>query len=283
MESADDSRRSGLADLVTTGYPEIRLSDVTLAPATRAQLERVLHEQRQRDRIKSHGFVPLHRLLFTGPAGTGKSMTASALATELSLPLVTIRIEALISKYTGETAAKMRVAFDAMAHPRTVYLFDDLDAIAARQIVGYGFDIIDARRILDMFLSFLDDTQPDSVIVAVTDQRSVLDDALLRRFDAAVAFALPDTAHALALLRRRLAAVNTSAVSWEEASNHVKGLSQAQLVRAAESVAKQTILNERESVSTADLVASLTEVGRIRHVMGFGILTRGSLMLRPLH
>ncbi len=110
---------------MTTEYPDVRLSDMTLAPATREQLERVLHEQRQRDLLESHGFAPLHRLLLTGPAGTGKSMTASALATELSLPLVTIRIDALISKYTGETAAKLRVIFDAMARPRTVYLFDD--------------------------------------------------------------------------------------------------------------------------------------------------------------
>jgi hypothetical protein len=60
----------GLADLVTTEYPKVWLSDMTLAPATRAQLERVLHEQRQRDLLESHGFAPLHRLLLTGPAGT---------------------------------------------------------------------------------------------------------------------------------------------------------------------------------------------------------------------
>ena len=275
MESADDARRGGLADLVTTGYPEVRLSDVTLAPATRAQLERVLHEQRQRDRIESHGFVPLHRLLFTGPAGTGRSMTASALAAELSLALVTIRIEALISKYTGETAPKLRVVFDAMAHARTVCLFDDLDAIEARQTAGYGFDVIDARRILDMFLSFLHDTQPKSVIVAVTDHRSVLDDALLRRFDTTIAFAVPDAAQALDLLRRRLAAVNTSAVSWEEVANHVKGLSQAGLVSAAESAAKRAILSNSDSVSTAALVTSLGELRRIHHALGFGpTLTR---------
>ena len=77
-------RRGDFADLVTTEYPDVRLSDLTLAPATRAQLERVLHEQRQRELLASRGFAPLRRLLFTGPPGTGKSMTASALAAELS-------------------------------------------------------------------------------------------------------------------------------------------------------------------------------------------------------
>ena len=137
---ADDTRGGRLADLVTTEYPDVRLSDMTLALGTRAQLEQVLNEQRHRDLLESRGFAPLHQLLLTGPPGTGKSTTASALATELSLPLVTIRIDALISKYTGEPAPKLRVIFDAMARPRTVYLFDDfLDdfgAVGAWQATG---------------------------------------------------------------------------------------------------------------------------------------------------
>jgi SpoVK/Ycf46/Vps4 family AAA+-type ATPase len=275
VESADDARRGDFADLVTTEHPDVRLSDMTLAPATRARLERVLDEQRQRELLASHGFAPLGRLLFTGPPGTGKSMTASALAAELSLPLVTIRIDALISKYTGETPVKLQVIFDAMARPRAVYLFDDFfddfDAIGAWQMAGEA--IVDARRILSMFLSFLDDTRPDSLIVAVTNHRSLLDDALLRRFDAVIPYALPDAAQALDLLHQRLVAMNTSAVSWDEVGDHVRGLSQAGLVRAAESAAKQAVLNIRDAVSTAALITSLGEFRGTHRVIGFGIGT----------
>ena len=244
---------------------------MTLAPTTREQLERVLHEQRQRGLLQSLGFAPLRRLLFTGPAGTGRSMSAAALATELSLPLVTIEIEALISKYTGGTAAKLRVIFDAMAGPRTVYLFDGLDAIGARQVAGFEFDVMDARRVLSMFLSFLDNTQPESLIVAVADHPSLLDDALLRRFDAVIAYHLPDHAQALSVLRQHLTAVNTSAVSWDAVGDHLKGLSHAALVRAAGSAAKRAILSDSDSLSTAALVASLGELQRIRHPTGFSI------------
>jgi SpoVK/Ycf46/Vps4 family AAA+-type ATPase len=261
----------GLADLVATEYPKIRLSDVTLAPATRARLERVLQEQRQRDLIASHGFTPLHRLLLTGPAGTGKSLAASALAAELSLPLVTIRIDALISKYTGETTTKIRVIFDAMAHPRAVYLFDDFfdefGAIGAWQVASS--DTVDARRILTMFLSFLDGTQPESLIVAVTDYRSLLDDALLRRFDITIPFALPDSTQAVDLLRDRLDVINTSAVSWHDIADHVKGLSQARLVHAAESAAKQAILSGSDSLPTPALITALDEHRRTHRMTGF--------------
>ena len=249
--------RGELADLVTAEYPDVRLSDMTLGESTRAQLDRVLHEQRQRDLLESHGFAPIHRLLLTGPPGTGKSMTASALAAELSLPLFTIRLDALISKYMGETSGKLRVIFDATVRTRAVYLFDEFDAIGAQRTAGN--DVGEARRILNTFLLFLDDTQPESLVVAATNHPALLDTALFRRFDSVITYALPDSAQAIGVLRRRLGAVNTSGASWDEVSDHVNGLSQAELVRAAESAAKRAILDGSDSVSTAALVTSLAE------------------------
>jgi SpoVK/Ycf46/Vps4 family AAA+-type ATPase len=249
--------RGELADLVTADYPDVRLSDMTLSSSTREQLDRVLHEQRQRDLLESHGFAPIHRLLLTGPPGTGKSMTASVLATELSLPLFTIRLDALISKYMGETSAKLRVIFDATVRTRAVYLFDEFDAIGAQRTAGN--DVGEARRILNTFLLFLDDTQPESLVVAATNHPTLLDTALFRRFDSVIAYALPDSTQAVDALRRRLGAVNTSGVSWDEVGNHVNGLIQAELVRAAESAAKRAILDGSDSVSTAVLVTSLAE------------------------
>ena len=249
--------RGELADLVTAEYPDVRLSDMTLSASTRRNLDRVLHEQRQRDRIEAHGFAPIHRLLLVGPPGTGKSMTASALATELSLPLFTIRLDALISKYMGETSTKLRTIFDATARTRAVYLFDEFDALGAQRTAGN--DVGEARRILNTFLLFLDDTQPESLVVAATNHPGLLDTALFRRFDSVVAYALPSSVEAVDVLRRRLAAMDTSAVSWEEVADHVNELSQAELVRAAESAAKRAILDESDSVQTSGLVAALDE------------------------
>lgn len=267
LEPANNAGSGDRADLVTTKRPNIRLADMTLAPATRTQLGRVLYEQRQRDVLASHGFAPLRRLLLTGSSGTGKSTSAAALAAELSLPLVTVRLDTLTSKYAGETAVKLRVIYAAMTHPRAVYLLDGLAAIEARLTSLH--DLGEARRIVNMFLTFLDENQPDSLTVAVADHPSLLDAALLRRFDAIVSYYLPDPAQALALLRRRLAAVNTSAVSWDEVANHVKSLTQGALVRAAKSATKQAVLSHTDSLSTAALITSLTELRTPGNAMGF--------------
>ena len=256
--------RGELADLVTAEYPDVRLNDMTLGAVTRQKLDRVLHEQRQRDRLEAHGFAPIHRLLLVGPPGTGKSMTASALATELGLPLFTIRLDALISKFMGETSAKLRTIFDATARTRAVYLFDEFDALGAQRTAGN--DVGEARRILNTFLLFLDDTQPESLVIAATNHPALLDTALFRRFDGVVAYALPSSGEAIDVLRRRLHAMDTSGVVWEEVANHVNDLSQAELVRAAESAAKRAILGEGDSVvNTTGIGAELDERRTARH------------------
>ena len=96
--------RGELAGLMTVSYPDVS-RQMTLKPDVLKQLERVVVEQRQRDQLEEHGLEPIHRLLLLGPPGTGKSMSAAALAHDLSLPLFTIQLDVLISKYMGETAA----------------------------------------------------------------------------------------------------------------------------------------------------------------------------------
>ena len=171
--------------------------------------------------------------------------------------MFTIRLEALISRYTRETSTKLRTIFDATARTSAVYLFNEFDALGAQRTAGN--DVGEARHILNTFLLFLDDTQPESLVVAATNHPSLLDTALFRRFDTVVAYALSSSVEAEGVLRRRLAAMDTSAVSWEAVADHVHELSHAELARAAESAAKGAILDENDSVQTSDLVAALDE------------------------
>lgn len=249
--------RGELADLVTVGYPTTLLSDMTLAATVRSKLERVLHEQRQRERLAHYGFLPIHRLLLVGPPGTGKSMTAQALARELGLPLFTIRLDGLISRFMGETSAKLGIIFDATKKTRAVYLFDEFDALGGER--NAGNDVGEARRILNTFLLFLDETMPESLVVAATNHHHLLDRALFRRFDMIVSYGLPSREQSLDVLRRRLVSMETSKVNWLEVADHAEGLSQAELVRAAEGAAKQTLLHNADALDTQGIITALEE------------------------
>jgi SpoVK/Ycf46/Vps4 family AAA+-type ATPase len=255
--------RGELAELVTATYPDVRLADMTLAPDVRQRLERVLREQRQRDRIEHRGFTPIHRLLLVGLPGTGKSMTASVLAHDLSLPLLTIRLDGVISRFMGETASKLRLVFDAAAKTRAVYLFDEFDALGAERRTGN--DVGEARRILNTFLLFLDDAPPESLVVAATNHHDLLDSALFRRFDSVISYGLPNPDEAVKVLRRRLATMSTEAVDWTAIPPHVGHLSHAELVRAAEGAAKAAILGGSEALGTGDLITALDDRRAARH------------------
>ncbi|NMO35417.1 AAA family ATPase [Streptomyces sp. GMY01] len=255
--------RGELSSLLTAGYPDIQLDDMTLDAGLRASLDRVLHEQRQRARLERFGFTPVHRILLSGPPGTGKSMTAAALAGELKLPLFTIRLDGLISRFMGETAAKLRLVFDAVAQTRAVYLFDEFDALGAERAAGN--DVGEARRILNSFLLFLDEAPSESLVVAGTNHHQLLDRALFRRFDMVATYGPPTPEQAVQVMRRRLAGMDTSTVRWDAVTDSASGLSHAELVKAAEAAAKRAILADQDVVDEPLLLEALTERHASRH------------------
>src|SRR5665811_2036944 len=104
-------------------------------------------------------------------------------------------------RFMGETASKLRVIFDAVAEQRGVYLFDEFDALGGDRA---GNDVGEARRILNSFLVFLENRGSESLLVAATNHRSILDRALFRRFDVVLDYALPDLLQASAVIRGRL-------------------------------------------------------------------------------
>ncbi|WP_149264226.1 AAA family ATPase [Actinomadura sp. K4S16] len=246
-----------LADLVTADYPDVRLSEMTLSKSVREALDQVLHEQRQRAELESHGFEPIHRVLLTGPPGTGKSMSAAVLAHELGLPLFTIRLDGVISRFMGETSTKLRTVFDAAKQSRAVYLFDEFDAIGAERAAKN--DVGEARRMLNSFLLFLDESPPESLVVAATNHPNLLDRALFRRFDSVVTYDLPGMKQAGEVVRGRLINMNTTGVEWAEVESHTGELSHAELVKAAESAAKRSILAGHQLITTAALATALDE------------------------
>ena len=146
--------RGELANLLTVTHPANRLSDMVLDDLAAKQLARIIKEQRMLARIREHGLSPRRKLLLVGPPGTGKTMTASALAGELGLPLLAVRLDSLITKFMGETAAKLRQVFDAIADLRGVYFFDEFDAIGSQR--GAANDVGEIRRVLNSFLQMIE-------------------------------------------------------------------------------------------------------------------------------
>lgn len=249
--------RGELAGLVAVSYPKIRLSHMVLAAELSEQLQRVVLENRQAAHIREHGLSPRRKLLLMGEPGTGKTMTASALAGELGLPMMQVRLDGLITKYMGETAAKLRQVFDLTERTRAVYFFDEFDAIGSQR--GLANDVGEARRILNSFLLMIEQDQSHSLIVAATNHPEILDHALFRRFDDVLHYDRPDERQAAFILRSRLQHVAEKSVVWDALAKEFADMSHADLTRVADEVLKAMLIEGRSACTEQDIRDMLAE------------------------
>ncbi len=258
--------RGELAGLLSVSYPDARVGDMILPDEVQRRLRRVLHEQRQQSKLLSHGLPPRSKLLLVGPPGSGKTMTARALAGELRLPLFTILLDGVITKFMGETAAKLRLVFDAIRKTRGVYLFDEFDAIGGQRSLMN--DVGEIRRILNSFLHFVEEAEPTSLIVAATNHPDLLDSALFRRFDDVVEYSQPTPELAKRTMQIRLQGLNTKGIDWSSVAEAAEELSYAEIVKACEDAAKETILSNKQTVTTESLVQALRDRRVARERLG---------------
>ena len=246
-----------LGSILAVSQPRLRLKDLSFSPEQRKVFERILREYRQQAKLRSHNLEPRRKLLLYGPPGTGKTATASALAHELNLPLFTIRLDGLITKFMGETASKLRLVFEAIRTSRGLYFFDEFDAIGGDR--HSPNDVGEIRRVLNSFLQFLEQDESDSMILAATNYKKLLDFALFRRFDDVINYDLPTTEQIRPLIENKLAQFSCDIEDWPKLEELVKGLSHAEITRACDDAAKLTILEEKKEIEFQSIVDMLEE------------------------
>ena len=254
--------RGSVEGLLEMREPRFSLKDVVLDERLLARFTDILRQQRKRDWLREHGKTPNRRLLFVGPPGSGKTMSAEAVAGELHLPLFVIRLEGMITRYMGETAAKLRLIFDETARRRGVYLFDEFDAVGGQRAATN--DVAEMRRVLNSFLQFMEEgNSTDSVIICSTNHPSLLDRALLRRYDQVIEFNAPTAAQVRQLIASNITPMKAARLAWNDIIHAAEGLSQSEIVRATDDAVKTAILDERNQLTTEDVVNRLQE----RHTM----------------
>ena len=249
--------RGELADILSASYPKVTRADMVLDPALGLRLERVIKEHKAVRMIRSRGLLPRRKLLLVGKPGTGKTMTASALAGELGLPLFVVRLDGLITKFMGETSAKLRLVFDAMSQTRGVYLFDEFDSIGSER--GLGNDVGEIRRVVNAFLQMVEQDNSDSLIIAATNHVGLLDRALFRRFDDIISFELPDAARIKLLIQSKLTGFKRGQLKWPAITKAALGLSYADIARASDDAIKDSLIGERETIEQVDLMTAIRE------------------------
>ena len=238
-------------------YPEKTLSDVVLTSENRQQIEQIIREFLNWDVLMSNGVYPTRRVLFYGPPGCGKTLTASAIASEIGLPLLYVRFDAIISSYLGETAGNIRKIFDFVNGDSYVMLFDEFDAIARSRNDQYEHGEI--KRVVNTFLQQIDSFKGRSLIIAATNFEQSLDYAIWRRFDNTLRFDLPDNDEKIRLFNLKLKQFKGSENIIVEFLPHMEHFSHSDVEQAAVTVMKQCILDGRRMYTKKDIEQAILQ------------------------
>lgn len=230
--------------------------DIVLANAARTSLNEILVEHNRADVLRSYGMQPAQKLLFCGPPGCGKSLAAEVIANVLSMPLVLVRLDSVISSFLGETAANLRKVFDYIALHPVVALFDEFDALAKDR--SDSADHGELKRSVNAVLQMMDGYRGDSILIATTNYESLLDKAVWRRFDEIVHFEMPTSEQVKQLLALKLSGVRHN---FEPGDAKIavlfKDMSHADIERVLRRAIKDMILSGREFLEKAHLDAAL--------------------------
>jgi SpoVK/Ycf46/Vps4 family AAA+-type ATPase len=216
----------------------------------------IIDEFRHADDLRRHALSIRTKMLFCGPPGCGKTMTAEVFANELKLPLFVARLDGIITSFLGETASNLRKTFEAAEVQSCVLFLDEFDALArARSDLSEHGEL---RRVVNSLLMMIDRFKGRSFIIAATNLEQSLDSAVWRRFDEVVLFKLPKEGEIRRMLRLKTRNFK-SLFSIEKKALKFRGFSYADIERVCQNAIKRSILKGSRNILESEFDNAVRE------------------------
>ncbi len=240
----DRERGTTLLEIIT---PQRYLDELIVSPELHDQIDIVLHEYRSIQVLQANNLKARQKLLFAGPPGCGKTLCAYVIASELGLPLIYTRFDAVISSYLGETAANLRKVFDYAQRGTWIVFFDEFDAIGKSRddVEDHG----ELKRVVNTFLQLLDNFVSDSIFIAATNHERLLDRALWRRFDDILFFDLPAGDQIRKLLDIKLSSIRHRDLNIDQFVELMNGWSHSDIERVCFEAMKIVVLLRQTEIT----------------------------------
>ena len=189
-------------ELVDILQPKVTLDDIALPSKTIELLRQIIEEQKKADELLSKGIIPTNRLLFCGPPGCGKTMTANALSYEIGIPVAYVKLDGLVSSYLGQTGSNIRKIFDFVKNKRIMLFLDEFDAIAKKRDDAH--ELGELKRVVTTLLQNMDSMPANVFLIAATNHHHLLDPAIWRRFNSSILLDNPDDKQRESIIKRFL-------------------------------------------------------------------------------
>jgi len=235
--------------------PDCEWDRVVLKEALVTRLQNVVTEFRKREVFRTYGLAPKRRLLFFGPPGCGKTITARVMAGVLDLPLLYVRFDSVVSSYLGETAANLRRVFEFATQGNWIVLFDEFDAIGKAR--DNAFEHGELKRVVNTLLQLMDGFSGDSLLIAATNHQFLLDSAIWRRFDEVCRFDPPTVEQRASLLMHFVSGFRHPGINAAKLAKKMTRMTGDDIERACVDGVKCAIIQGRTEVREADILTGI--------------------------
>jgi SpoVK/Ycf46/Vps4 family AAA+-type ATPase len=240
--------------------PKVDLNNVRLSEQTRRKFERILEEQEKAHLLRQKGLKPRYRILMHGPAGTGKSIGAEAIAHHLNRTLYIFNLESLSGTDPDEAMKTVMDGLRFINQSSDVFLFDEFDAIASNRSAKAGTDTT-GRKTSNALLIAFEQIKSNAILIAATNFINSIDPAFRRRFDTICQFELPSVDERLGIMRMALGQHGMSAPEDDlaEAAKGTEGLSYHEAEELVLAAVKTALLRKTTKVNLIPEVPAALE------------------------
>ncbi|WP_049922206.1 ATP-binding protein [Halopiger djelfimassiliensis] len=262
-EYFDEEEDEDMLDLVEVRAPEevdITLDDLVLTEDQEGEIDKIAKAIEHRDYLAEIGLREIGKLLFVGPPGTGKTSTAQALARDMDLPFVEVKLSMITSQYLGETAKNVDKTFEVAKRLSPCILFiDEFDFVAKTRRSDEHAAL---KRAVNTLLKSIDNIsliEDDVLLIGATNHPDQLDDAAWRRFDEIINFPKPDYN-----MRADILQVITRQMKIEEfdpqlIADATEGLTGSDLRMVLREAVLEALTEDRTTLTQDDLLNAVEE------------------------
>lgn len=166
------------------------LNNLVMTEGAADKLNNFLEEHRQSELLSKYNLPISNKLLLYGPSGCGKTLASYVIAGELNKLMIVVNLGAIVSSKLGETSKNLAKIFRKAAQEDCIIFIDEFDSLG--KVRDYSQDHGEMKRVVNTILQLFDYLPQSSMVIAATNQKDMLDEALLRRFDLSISLELPE-------------------------------------------------------------------------------------------
>ncbi|PSL27547.1 AAA family ATPase [Chitinophaga ginsengisoli] len=166
------------------------LNNLVANENVKEELALFIKEHKSSDILRKFDLPISNKILLHGPSGCGKTLASYAIAGELKKMMIVVNLGAIVSSKLGETSKNLAKIFRKATAENCIVFIDEFDSLG--KVRDYSQDHGEMKRVVNTMLQLFDYLPQDSILIAATNQKDMLDDALLRRFDVNLKLDLPN-------------------------------------------------------------------------------------------